>query len=120
MQSLTVTDIIAVKDKPVVAIDGDGIITLVNKAFEEVYGWQSEELVGGVITAIIPPYMRDAHNFGFSRFLTTEESRILGKTFQLPVYCKDGSVLTAEHYIVGEKLDGKWRFAATITRSEAN
>jgi len=87
----------------------------VNSAFEAAYGWEEEELLGKVITIIMPPHMRDAHNFGFSRFLTTEVSKIQGKPLPLPVNCKDGTIKNAEHFIVGEKKDGKWRFAATIT-----
>ncbi len=59
--------------------------------------------------------MRDAHNFGFSRFLTTEAPRILGKRLSLPTLCKNGEIKNAEHFIIGEKKDDRWQFAATIT-----
>ncbi len=117
MPTVTVDMILAEKTKPVVAIDDNGIITYVNSAFEQAYGWHSEDVVGKVVTAIMPPHMRDAHNFGFSRFLVTHAPRILSKPLQLPVYCKNGEVIDAEHFIVGENSKGKWRFAATITKN---
>ncbi len=111
----TVVDILKEKRKPAVAIDERGIFFFVNEAFEKAYGWKKKELIGHVITAIMPPNIRDAHNFGFSRFLTTESPRILGKHLPLPVYCKDGTIVNADHYIVGEKIpDGSWRFGALI------
>lgn len=112
-----VDDILKEVKLPSVAIDEHGLFFYVNKAFEEQYGWK-EDLIGKVITIIMPPHMRDAHNFGFSRFLTTEVSKIQRKPLPLPVHCKDGSTVDAEHFIIGEKKNGKWRFAATITPRE--
>lgn len=114
MKHPTIVQILAEKDKPVVAIDNHGIITFVNDAFEAAYGWSAVELQGQIITVIMPPHMRDAHNFGFSRFLISQQPRILSTPLSLPVHCKDGSVVDAEHFIVGEKSDADWRFAATI------
>ena len=114
MKRKTVTDILHEKKVPVIAIDNHGVITYVNKSFGQAYGWTEEELSGQVITVIMPPYMRDAHNFGFSRFIVSEQSRILNTPLSLPVQCKDGQVVEAEHYIVGEKSKDTWSFAATI------
>lgn len=111
----TVDDILQEKKLPAVAIDEHGLFFFVNKAFEKQYGWLEEDLIGKVITVIMPAHMRDAHNFGFSRFLTTEVSKIQGKPLPLPVHSKDGTIVDAEHFIVGEKKNGKWRFAATIS-----
>jgi PAS domain S-box-containing protein len=110
----TVTEILAAKDLPVVAIDQTGLFTFVNGTFENTYGWTAKELVGQSVTQIMPPYMRDAHRVGFARYLTTERATLLGKALALPVYYKDGRIVDAEHYILGEKLNGDWRFAAII------
>lgn len=115
MTHTTVKNILATTDKPMIAIDEHGVITQVNDSFHPAYGWHERDLIGRVITIIMPPYMRDAHNFGFSRFLTSEQPRILNKLLSLPVYCKDGTIVEAEHYITGEKTETGWRFAATIT-----
>jgi PAS domain S-box-containing protein len=111
----TVNDILEEQILPAVAIDEHGIFFYVNNAFEKTYGWKKEELIGEIITLIMPAHMRDAHNLGFSRFLTTELSKIQGIPLPLPVSCKNGEIVDAEHYIIGEKKNGKWRFAATIT-----
>lgn len=114
MNHRTIADMMKEKESPVIAIDNQGLITYANQSFTQAYGWTEEELTGQVITVIMPPYMRDAHNFGFSRFIVSEHPRILSTPLELPVQCKDGKVIEAEHYILGEKLKNIWRFAATI------
>lgn len=111
----TYTDLMHMQHEPVVAIDDRGLFFYVNKIFEETYGWTEADLLGKMVTTIMPPHMRDAHNIGLSRFLTTEKSTLLHKPLDLPITCKNGLTLTAEHYIVGEKIDGKWKFAARIS-----
>lgn len=118
MKQRSVNDILADDRLPVVAIDDHGLITFVNKPFEHEYGWTIDDLLGQVITVIMPAHMRDAHNFGFSRFLVSENPRILNQPLSLPILHKDGTETKAEHYITGDNEDGTWRFAATITPEE--
>lgn len=110
----TVQEILDEKVLPSVAADHNGLLTLVNDAFQKAYGWNRDDLLGKSITTIMPPYMRDSHNVGFSRFLTTEKATVAAKPLPLPVLCKDGRVVDAEHFILAEKIDGNWIFAATI------
>lgn len=99
---------------PVVAINQTSFFTHINKAFEDEYGWSAKELMGKSITEIIPSYLREAHIIGFSRFITTEQPTLLGKHLPLKILYKDGTVRSAEHYIVGQKNHGSWQFAASI------
>jgi PAS domain S-box-containing protein len=114
----TVDEMLAMQDVPVVAIDQESIFTYVNRAFEQEYGWTSSDLMGKPVTEIMPDHMHSGHNVGFARFLTTEESEILGKPLQLKIRYKDGSVELAKHYILGEKSDQRWRFSAIIDYPE--
>lgn len=110
----TFESILLDKEQPVVGIDEKGIFFFVNNQFELVYGWAKEDLLGDVITKIIPAHMHDAHNFGFSRFLATETPRILQQPLLLPTLCKDGSIIQSEHFIVGKKHNDTWKFAAIL------
>jgi PAS domain S-box-containing protein len=110
----SVGDILQIKDIPAVSIDQDGIFVFINEAFEKAYGWSKADLMGKLITTIIPDHMKDSHNIGFSRFIATEKPTVAGQPLPLPVLSKDGKVISAEHFILGEKKDGKWVFAATI------
>jgi PAS domain S-box-containing protein len=111
---MTVPELLALDNLPVVAIDQESIFTFINEAFTREYGWSSDDLIGKPVMKIMPPHMRNAHMVGFSRYLTTEKSELLGKPLALTVCYKDGREKIADHYILGEKLDGRWRFAAII------
>ncbi|MBI3289522.1 MAG: PAS domain S-box protein [Elusimicrobia bacterium] len=98
----------------VVYADHEGRITDVNPAFTKFFGWSREEIVGKPLSAIIPKNLRDAHQLGFSRFLTTNAPTLLNQPLSLKALAKDGRVFAAEHLIVAEKKADRWSFAARI------
>lgn len=99
---------------PVIIANHLGIVTHVNEPFVAVFGWSSLEIVGQPLATIIPPTLREAHQQGFSRFLTTNESRLLGVPLRLKAVRKDGQIFDAEHLILGKRHGSGWLFAATI------
>ena len=99
---------------PVVIANEQGVITSVNKSFEDLFGWHRDEMLGKPLTIIIPKSLHDAHHLGFSRFLTTGNPTLLNKPLKLKAVTKDGKEFNAEHYIVAEKENDKWVFGATI------
>ena len=99
---------------PVVIINHKSFVIYVNRAFEALFGWRSEEMIGETITMIIPEEMRDAHHLGFSRFITTGEARIMNQSLKLAAVNRAGEQFDAEHYIVAEKIDDQWQIGATI------
>lgn len=98
----------------VVIADYRGIITLVNKEFENLFGWLSPEAVGRPLTIIMPVAMRQAHLAGFSRMLATGKPQVLNQIIRLPALSKSGREFIAEHFIIGEKREGQWVFGAAI------
>lgn len=68
----------------------------------------------------MPAHMRSGHNIGFARFLTTETSNLLNKHLSLTVKYKNGREEISDHFIVAEKKDGKWHFAAIIDYPKRN
>lgn len=111
-----VDELLAIQNVPVISIDQASLITYINEAFQSAYGWTTEDLLMQPVGVIMPEHLRDAHKIGFSRFLTSEKPTLLGTPLPLEVLLKDGSVHKAEHFIIGDKTHGEWRFAATITR----
>jgi len=106
-------------DLPGVIADFQGIIADVNQHFEEFTGWQREEIVGQLISVILPSYFRESHHMGFSRFTTTGVATILNHPLELKVITKDNREILSEHYILAEKLDEKWSFGATLRSLES-
>lgn len=103
---------------PALLVNQEGIITALNRRFEETFGWRTEDLVGKTLTTVIPGKLRDAHHLGFSRFLLTERPNILEQPLSLTILTKDGNERLARHFIRAEKHDGQWLFAATIEAAE--
>ena len=114
MRGVSLQEILDEKTIPAVAANQDGLLFFVNDSFQEEYGWSAEDLIDNPITTILPPNMREAHNLGFSRFLTTGTERIINKDISLPVLCKNGTTRDATHHIVADKVEGEWVFAASI------
>jgi len=110
----TIEDIKNVTAIPAVIVDQQGLVTYVNRAFEEIFGWKTHAIIGEFITRIIPGNMHDAHNVGFSRFVITGQSTILNQTLALAAVNKAGKEFAAEHYMIAEQNEGQWLFGATI------
>src|SRR5205823_1399541 len=78
------------------ASDGRGLILYVNRAAERLLGWTARDLVGRPLTTIMPPRLRPAHEAGFRRFLTTGESRIIGRPIHVPALHREGGEIDVE------------------------
>jgi PAS domain S-box-containing protein len=99
---------------PVIIVDHDGIIIHINQMFEKTWGWKKDVLIGKTLTTIIPVNLVDAHHMGFSRFLLTGKPTILNQALELKILKMDGKEVGAEHFIIAEKISGKWVFGASI------
>ena len=109
----TLTDILT-GDSPGVIADSQGIVTDVNTPFEQMTGWKKEEIIGELISVILPSYFRESHHMGFSRFTATGVSAILNHPLELKVITKDNQEIMSEHYIIAEKHNEQWSFGATL------
>lgn len=101
--------------EPSVVVDHNGFIISVNTAFEHTFHWQAKDIVGQLVTAIIPENLRDGHHLGFSRFLTTEESNILNQPLDLEILTGIGLIKKARHFISARKKGKNWVFEASLT-----
>ncbi|MEB3228133.1 MAG: PAS domain S-box protein [Synechocystis sp.] len=99
---------------PYVMTDNQGVVLDINDDFEKTFGWQASEIQGQHVTVVLPATFRDAHHLGFSRFTATEISTILNHPLELKALTKDGQEIVSEHFIVAEKKDDQWYFAARL------
>lgn len=113
----TITSLLMSNTDPVIVVDHEGQVSEVNRLFEEQFAWRAEDLIGNPVSSIIPAALHDAHHTGFSRFLVTGKGSILQQDLELEIVLGDGSVVAARHYIVAEKSDLGWRFAAIINKN---
>lgn len=101
-------------NKPIVVANQEGVISFVNKALEDLFGWAASEMVNKPLLMIIPEHLHDAHNLGFSRFISTETPTLLDKPLKLAAINKAGEQFTAMHLIQAAKDGDEWYFGANI------
>ena len=116
---MTFAELQETTDAPVILANEQGRITFINQQLQDTLGWRPADLVGHPLTTIIPKSLHDAHNLGFSRFLTTEKPTLLNKPLKLKAMTKDGRELPVELVIIAEQSKGKWLFGASLRLRES-
>ncbi|QEL26701.1 PAS domain S-box protein [Bosea sp. F3-2] len=97
----------------IVVIGDEGTVVDYNPAAEAIFGYPKAEVIGRSISdLIIPPEFRAAHAEGMKRYLTTGESRILGRRLQLEALRADSRRIPIELAITDVTRNGKPLFAA--------
>jgi PAS domain S-box-containing protein len=81
---------------PVLHINENGIIQMVNNATCSHLGWTREELVGENVSLIVGGAHQAAHGEYIERYLATGEKRAMGKKRKLWARRKDGSQMPIE------------------------
>src|SRR5262245_11167840 len=80
----------------IISADSRGNILYFNLAAERIFGYRSDEVIGKPLSVLIPERMRESHLEAFQRHVGTGESRILGRTVELPGRRKDGTEIPME------------------------
>ncbi len=106
----------AAKDVIVLA-DEHGRIIGWNEAAQDLFGYQADEIIGHLLTAIMPVHYHAAHLQGIERYRTTGQARILGKTLEVQGLRKDGSEVPIELSLSTWSQSGRTLFCGIIRDS---
>ncbi|MDD4456063.1 MAG: EAL domain-containing protein [Syntrophotalea acetylenica] len=89
--------VIAATHDAVVAIDEQGRVTLFNPAAEQLFGWSSEEMIGGSLDALMPEGYRGQHRKDVASFFGTgEPSEAIGRSLELLAIHRSGREFPVE------------------------
>jgi PAS domain S-box-containing protein len=80
----------------IVSIDDKGSILFANPAIAAVFGYAPAELTGKPLTLLMPEYMRELHENGFKRYLTTGQRHINWQGTELTALRKNGEEFPVE------------------------
>ncbi|WP_438970294.1 ABC transporter substrate-binding protein [Methylophaga sp.] len=94
----------------VITINQSGIIENYNKASIKLFGYQPSEVIGLNITKLMPASYRDLHKLGMARFLSTEQTRIIGKPVEVEALHKNGRTFPIELTLSDFKWEGQYLF----------
>lgn len=99
----------------VISIDGHARVTYVNTAFEHIFGYRADEVIGRELAAaVIPPALREAHRQGLARYLATGEAHVLDRRIELTAMRADGTEFPAELAITRAGVRGDPAFTAYV------
>jgi len=79
-----------------VTVDAQGKIVLWNRAAEKIFGYTAEEMLGKLLTRIMPKRFQEAHKNSLNRVASGGKPRIIGKTVELIGLRKDKSEFPLE------------------------
>jgi PAS domain S-box-containing protein len=79
-----------------VCTDSDSRIIYWNRAAEVMFGWTAREALGRSLEIIIPQRHREGHLNGMRRFVGGAETRLVGKTTEVPACHRDGREFVVE------------------------
>jgi PAS domain S-box-containing protein len=80
----------------IISADDHGRIVYFNRGAERMFGFSAEEAGGQPLTILMPEASRDAHRAGLRRFLTTGQTRVIGRTLELTALKRDGTEFPIE------------------------
>ena len=93
----------------IIMMDNDGKISYFNEAAERIFGYTSQEIIGGKIhSCLIPEKYRQDFENGFSYFKEKGLGPLIGKIIELNALRRDGTEFQVEFSISGVKIKGKW------------
>jgi len=80
----------------IISADTQGYVIQVNRATEHMFGYTASELLGSPLSILLPERFRAAHHAGLERYLTTGETRVIGRTVELAALRKSGEEFPVE------------------------
>ena len=83
--------LLEVAPDPIVIVDMEGVIAIVNRQTELVFGYAREELIGQPVEVLVPDDLRAVHLAHRQRYSAQPRTRPMGAGLELFGRRKDGS-----------------------------
>jgi len=99
----------------IVITDKTGHITTFNPAAQDIFGFNSEDVIGKNLTkTIIPEQFRDMHQKGLKKYLETGQNRVLNKRIEIQGLHQQGHCFPVEMEIIPIENEENTAFCAFI------
>ena len=98
----------------IISADENGRIIFWNKGAENIFGYQSEEIIGKPLIKLMPSRFKNEHLAGFERFIATGSSKFQGNTVELVGVRIDGTQFPLEISITSTDNHNKKYISAVL------
>ncbi|MBF0382884.1 MAG: PAS domain S-box protein [Magnetococcales bacterium] len=98
----------------IISADQNGFINFWNLGAIEIFGYEENEIIGKPLTILIPQRYKDAHNRAIAKIHSTEQTRFVGNTVELPGLRKNGDEIPLEISLSSWKVNSNIYFSAVI------
>jgi PAS domain S-box-containing protein len=98
----------------IIAIDDGGIIQLINRAGEHLFGYQSDEVLGRNIAMLMPEPYRSQHGRFIQNYLETGQRKIIGIGREVMGRHKDGTTFPMHLSVTEVKMGDKRLFTGIV------
>lgn len=98
----------------IIMIDERGRIELVNPAFQDIFGYRAEEVLGRNVSMLMPDPDRSAHDGYMQHYLSSGESKIIGIGREVVGQRKDGSIFPMDLAISETHIEGRRLFTGLV------
>ncbi len=98
----------------IITIDGAGIIQSFNPAAEKIFAYDANEAIGQNVSMLMPSPHQQQHDSYIQNYLTSGQSKIIGKSREVEGKRKDGSVFPMWLSIAEFIEDDKYYFASFV------
>ncbi|MEJ5253724.1 MAG: PAS domain S-box protein [Acidimicrobiales bacterium] len=106
--------VVEVAPDGILIADEAGTIVLVNRRIEELFGYESGELLGQPVEVLLPPESRQAHRAHRTRYRAEPHTRPMGSGLDLLGLRRDGTVFPVEISLSPLVRGGELRVIAVI------
>lgn len=98
----------------IITIDERGRIKLVNPAFQKIFGYQPDEVLGRNVSMLMPEPDRSAHDGYIQHNLASGERKIIGIGREVIGLRKDGSVFPMDLAVNEAHINGRHLFVGLV------
>lgn len=106
------------KHTAIIAINQHSFVLYANEGLYDVFGWKPEELVGKLITEIMPESYRKMHILGMDRYMISGVKGVDWRSTKLQGLKKDGSIIPIEISFGEYERDGEPHFVGLICNTD--
>ena len=100
-------EIAEISSDAIVCVDSEQRIVFFNHGAERIFGWTSDEVIGGDLAVLLPPSVRAAHAAHVAAFARApERARLMGQRSAISGLRKNGEEFPAEASIAKAEHDG--------------